>query len=81
MAMPASLLDDLATFVRTRMDAAARDKILYERNGARLNGQLLQGEINMGAAVLAWLERQRQHTASTAGAPEPADDDEADETP
>lgn len=57
--MQAGLLDDLSAFVRARMAAAARDKALYDRDGARLNGQLLQGEINMGTAVLAWLDRQR----------------------
>lgn len=57
--MQASLSDTLSAFIRARMAAAARDKALYDRNGARLNGQLLQGEINMGTAVLAWLEAQR----------------------
>ncbi len=57
--MQASPLDDLAAFIRSRIAAAAHDKALYERDGARLNAQLLQGEINMGTAVLAWLERYR----------------------
>jgi hypothetical protein len=57
--MEPSLLDELETFIRTRMEAATRDKALYERNGARLNAQLLQGEINMGTAVLDWLSRRR----------------------
>lgn len=52
-------LDDLAAYVRARMEAAARDKQLYDRDGARLNSQLLQGEINMGTAVLNWIERVR----------------------
>ena len=59
------LLDDLVAFVRTRMEAAAVDKAIYERNGARLNGQLLQGEINMGNAVLTWLEKQRAGAGET----------------
>lgn len=57
--MERSLLDELEAFIRARMEAAARDKALYERNGARLNAQLLQGEINMGTAVLDWLSRRR----------------------
>jgi hypothetical protein len=57
--MEPSLLDELEAFIRARMGAAARDKALYERNGARLNAQLLQGEINMGTAVLDWLSRRR----------------------
>ena len=57
--MQASVLDELARFIRARMEAAAQDKAIYDRNGARLNGQLLQGELNMGTAVLAWLDRQR----------------------
>jgi hypothetical protein len=57
--VPVSLLDELEAFVRARLAAAAQDKALYERNGARLNAQLLQGEINLGTAVLAWLARAR----------------------
>ena len=72
--MQASLLDNLAAFIRGRMEQAALDKTLYDRNGARLNGQLLQGEINMGAAVLAWLDRRR------AGADEAAEDEEPEPT-
>lgn len=63
--MQASLLDDLNAFIRARMAAAAHDKTLYDRNSARLNSQLLQGEINMGSAVLAWLDA-RQAGASVA---------------
>ncbi len=56
--MQGSTLDDLAGFIRDRMEAATRDKAIYDRNHARLNGQLLQGELNMGGAVLAWIERR-----------------------
>ena len=59
------MFDDLVAFIRARMEAAAVDKAIYERNGARLNGQLLQGEINMGNAVLTWLEKQRTGVAET----------------
>lgn len=69
--------DDLRAFIRARIAAAERDKAIYERNGARLNGQLLQGEINLGTAILAWLDRQAAPAAATDA------DDEADaaETP
>ena len=73
--MQASALDELTGFIRARMEAAAQDKAIYDRNGARLNGQLLQGELNMGTAVLAWLERRRAGEE----APE-AEDEEADTT-
>ena len=66
--MTSSLIDDLTAFIRSRMAAAAEDKLLYERNGARLNAQVLQGEINMGTAVLTWLERAQAGQA--AGEPE-----------
>jgi hypothetical protein len=71
--------DELAAFVRTRMDAAARDKVLYDRSGARLNAQLLQGEMNMGAAVLAWIERaQAGVTVAEAEIEDDEDDTEGD---
>ncbi len=66
-----SPLDDLEAFLRARMTAAAQDKAIYDRNQARLNSQLLQGELNMGTAVLAWLERQRAGAAATDDEPEP----------
>jgi hypothetical protein len=53
------VLAELEALVRERMRLAMRDKVLFDRDGARLNGQLLQGEINMGAAVLSWIERLR----------------------
>lgn len=53
-------LGDLEAFVRGRLRLAAHDKALFERDGQRLNSQLMQGEINMGSAVLAWIERRRQ---------------------
>lgn len=52
-------LDDLETFVRERLRLAMQDKVLFERDGQRLNSQLMQGEINMGNAVLGWIERRR----------------------
>lgn len=52
-------LAELEALVRERMRLAMRDKALFERDGARLNSQLLQGEINMGAAVTSWIERLR----------------------
>lgn len=57
------------------MEGAARDKVLYDRGGARLNGQLLQGEMNMGTAVLAWIERAQ---AGVAAAEADTEDDEDD---
>lgn len=71
--MQPSLPDELVAFIRDRMAAAARDKVLYDRNGARLNSQLLQGEINMGTAVLTWLERRH------AGQPPPDEEGEITE--
>ncbi|MFN8559850.1 MAG: hypothetical protein U0531_21700 [Dehalococcoidia bacterium] len=67
-------LDDLIAYIRTRSEAAARDKRLYDRNGARLNAQLLQGEINMGAAVLTWIAAARAGAAPT----EQDDEDEGE---
>jgi hypothetical protein len=55
-------LAELEILIRDRMRLAMRDKVLFEREGARLNGQLLQGEINMGAAVISWIERLRAGT-------------------
>ncbi len=66
-----SPLDDLEAFLRARMTAAAQDKAIYDRNHARLNSQLLQGELNMGTAVLAWLERQRAGEAAVNAEEEP----------
>jgi hypothetical protein len=63
-----SLTDALAaleTVVRDRMRAAAADKAAYEHDGHRLNAQLMQGELNMGAVVLASLERLAQAGALT----------------
>jgi hypothetical protein len=62
----ATILDDLTGFIRARIDAASRDKVLYDRNNARLNSQILQGEINMGTAVLAWLVKARQGEVAAA---------------
>ena len=56
------VLAELEALIRERMRLAMRDKVLFERDGARLNGQLLQGEINMGAAVISWIERLRTGT-------------------
>ena len=55
-------LAELEVLIRDRMRLAMRDKVLFERESARLNGQLLQGEINMGVAVLSWIERLRAGT-------------------
>jgi hypothetical protein len=74
--MNATILDDLTGFIRARMDAAARDKLLYDRNNARLNSQILQGEINMGTAILAWLEKARQGEIAATD-----DEDEAADAP
>ena len=54
----------LEILVRERMRLAMRDKVLFERDDQRLNSQLMQGEINMGTAVLGWIERQRQGVAA-----------------
>jgi hypothetical protein len=59
----ADILDDLAAFVRGRVRLATKDKALFERDGQRLNSQLMQGEINMGTAVLVWIERRRTGAA------------------
>jgi hypothetical protein len=56
------LLAELESLARERMRLALRDKALFERDGARLNGQLLQGEINMATAVISWIERLRAGT-------------------
>lgn len=65
-------LDDLGAMVRGRMQLAAADKAIFEREGQRLNSQLMQGEINMATAVLAWIERQP-------GEPAPTDADDEDD--
>lgn len=67
--MDGEAMAELAAFVRERMARAAADKRLYEADGARLNAQLLQGEINMGTAILAWLDARTS----------PVQDDEPDE--
>lgn len=64
-------LNVLARIVRERMERAAGDKALFERHGQRLNSQLMQGELNMGTAVLAWIERQQGQDV-----PEPELDEE-----
>lgn len=54
--------DDLSTLeasVRERMRLARADKAAFERDGQQLNSQLMQGELNMGRAVITWIERQR----------------------
>ena len=61
-------LGELEALVRERMRLASRDKALFERDGARLNSQLLQGEVNMGAAVISWIEQLRS------GAPAESED-------
>lgn len=71
--------DELATLeasVRERMRLALTDKAAFERDGQRLNSQLMQGELNMGRAVLGWIERQR---AGADAAPLTVDDDEPPE--
>jgi hypothetical protein len=73
------LIDDLTAFIATRMGAATRDKAMYDRNGARLNGQLLQGEINMGTAVLAWLEKARAGASPAVEEEEEAEEADAPE--
>lgn len=75
--MQPPVLDALNLYIRARVEAAARDKLLYEQDGARLNAQLLQGEINMGAAVLEFLARQ-DTSAPLAGGDIDTDDDEDD---
>lgn len=71
---PTDPLAELDSLVRERMRLAALDKAAYERDSHRLNAQLMQGELNMGAAVLAVLER-RQRADAAASAP----DDDAEE--
>jgi hypothetical protein len=56
-------LDDLEALVRARLRLALHDKALFERDGQRLNSQLMQGEVNMATAVLGWIERRRQGAA------------------
>jgi|RhiMetdeSRZDD1v2_1073273.scaffolds.fasta_scaffold1059006_2 hypothetical protein len=56
-------LDDLEALVRERLRLATHDKFLFERDGQRLNSQLMQGEINMGTAVLGWITLRRQGIA------------------
>ena len=76
--MQASPFDELAGLVRARMDAAQRDKAIYERNGARLDSQILQGELNMGAAVLGWIDRLRAGSAPPEAEDEDEDEDEGE---
>jgi hypothetical protein len=52
-------LGGLEALVRERMRAALADKAAFEREGQRLNSQLMQGEVNMATAVLGWIERLR----------------------
>lgn len=75
--MQPAVLDALNLYIRARVEAAARDKLLYEQDGARLNAQLLQGEINMGAAVLEFLARQ-DTSAPLASGDIDTDEDEDD---
>jgi hypothetical protein len=70
-------LEKLATLVRGRMELALRDKATFEREGQRLNGQLMQGEVNMAAAVLAWIDQLRDRPA--AAEPEGADQEPGEE--
>ncbi len=67
-------LAGVEALVRERVRLAARDKAAFERDGQRLNSQLMQGEINMGTAVLGWIERTRQGAASAIGEDELGDD-------
>ena len=71
------LLAELDAFIARRMDGAEGDKAAFEHEGARLNSQLMQGELNMGAAVLAWLERRR----SGGEAAGDAEDEDAEDGP
>ncbi|MGE0539143.1 MAG: hypothetical protein AB7R89_03090 [Dehalococcoidia bacterium] len=59
-------LDDLEALVRERLNLAMHDKVLFERDRQRLNSQLMQGEINMGTAVLGWIEHHRHGSADEA---------------
>jgi hypothetical protein len=58
-------LTTLEALVRERIRAALSDKAAFERDGQRLNSQLMQGEINMGNAVLAWIEQCRGGATTT----------------
>jgi hypothetical protein len=69
-------LGGLEGFVRERLRLAMEDKVLFERDGQRLNSQLMQGEINMGTAVLAWIERRRQGMTMEEPEGEPEDGDQ-----
>ena len=69
---------DLEAFVRERMRLAQVDKAAFERDGQRLNSQVMQGELNMGAAVIAWIERMRQGAPAAEVADEVEDADEPD---
>ena len=68
-------LTELEAFVCERARLAREDKAAFERDGQRLNGQLMQGEMNMAAAVLGWIERRRS------GVPVDAVDEDADAPP
>ncbi len=70
-------LDELEAFVRERLRLAMRDKTAFDRDGQRLNSQLMQGEINMGTAVIGWIERH--HRGAVAESED--DSDEAAEEP
>jgi len=61
-------LGELEAFVRRRQLLAMQDKALFERDGQRLNSQLMQGEINMGTAVILWIEQRRAGSATLDGA-------------
>ena len=69
------VLGELEAVVRERMWLAMRDKVLFERDGQRLNSQLMQGEINMGTAMLRWIELRR------AGADAAMAEDDTDTSP
>src|SRR5262245_35839516 len=56
-------LAELEALVRERRQRAIHDKALFELHGQRLNSQLMQGEINMGTAMLDWIERSRAGAA------------------
>ncbi len=71
----ADVLTDLEAFVRERMRLAQVDKAAFERDGHRLNSQVMQGELNMGTAVIGWIERYRR------GEGAPAADDEPESLP
>ena len=75
MASPADDLAELEAFVRERIRLAMSDRAAFERDGARLNSQLMQGEINMGTAMLRWIELRR------AGADAAMAEDDTDTSP